>query len=296
MKRVVLSNGQTVIARETRIKRSVPFIVVSVFMWLWALSLVFVLGWGMLVSFADGTYYSADMTAIFPKIWRLRNYIDAFVALKIGVTDFFGMTINSIWVASSFSVIRVFVTICASYVVARYKFVGRRLVYVFILVQMMIPTYGSSLANYKLLSDLYLVDSPLIIISMGAGHGMYFLILHSFFVNLPSDYEAAGRIDGASELTICFKLMVPMSKPIIVAMVIALWTGMWNDGAYALLYLPSYPTLASGLFRYRTVAAYTLDIPIYFAGILLSALPPTLIFIIFSDTVMSNLTIGGLKG
>ena len=90
--------------------------------------------------------------------------------------------------------------------------------------------------------------------------------------------------------------MVPMSKPIIVAMIIALWTGMWNDGSYALLYLPTFPTLASGLFRYRTVAAYTLDIPIYFAGILLSALPPTVIFIVFSDTVMSNLTIGGLKG
>ena len=80
------------------------------------------------------------------------------------------------------------------------------------------------------------------------------------------------------------------------AIFISFWTSAWNDHYTVLLYLPSYPTVAAGLFRYKEVAAFTLDIPTYFAGIIIGAIPTTIIFIIFSDTIMKNLTIGGLKG
>jgi ABC-type glycerol-3-phosphate transport system permease component len=133
-------------------------------------------------------------------------------------------------------------------------------------------------------------------VSWAAGHGMYFLILYSFFVNLHNGFEDAGRIDGASEFRIAFQLMLPMAVPMLVAIFISFWTGVWNDHYTVLLYLPSYPTVAAGLFRYKEVAAFTLDIPTYFAGIIIGAIPTTIIFIIFSDTIMKNLTIGGLKG
>ena len=147
-----------------------------------------------------------------------------------------------------------------------------------------------------MLFDLGIVDTPWMILAWGAGHGMYFLIMHSYFVGLSATYEEAGRLDGASEFTICFKLLMPMAKPMLVAMIISTFTGQWNDYGTVLLYLPSYSTLAAGVFRYRMISTFTLDWPTYFAGALIAVIPPTIIFLIFSDTVMENMTIGGIKG
>ena len=71
---------------------------------------------------------------------------------------------------------------------------------------------------------------------------------------------------------------------------------LWNEYMTPILYLDNYPTLMSGLFRYKTVATYTLDTPVYFAGLLLAALPTGILFTCFSGTLMRNLTIGGIKG
>lgn len=282
--------------QKNKISHGLAFNIMTILMWVWALSLIFVFVWGIFVSLSDGVYYSVDMSKFLPKKWRFKNYVDAITSLKVGDTKFLGMTFNSIWFSFSFTVIKLGSTVFASYATARYKFKLRRFIYAFIVIQMMIPVYGTTIANYKFLFKFHLIDTPLIMISWAAGHGMNFLILYSFFVNLHSGYEDAGRIDGASEWVICFKLMLPMSVPILVAMGIAMWTGLWNDAQTPLLYLPSYPTLASGMFRYKEVAAFTLDIPTYFAGVLLSAIPPSVIFLIFSDTIMQNLTFGGLKG
>lgn len=284
------------IHRRKKIRHDLSFNLISIFLWVWALSLVAMFCWGILVSLSDGIYYSSDMSRILPRKWRLMNYIDAINSLKIGDTYFIGMTFNSIWFTVAFTTMRVGSTVMASYVVARYSFKFRKVIYTFIIVQMLLPSYGQEVANYQFLADLHLVDTPFMMISWAAGHGMYFLILYSFFVNLHRDFEDAGRIDGASELTIIFKLMMPMAKPMLIAICIAFGTGVWNDYSTILLYLPSYPTIAAGLFRYKEVAAYTLDIPTYFAGIIIGAIPTTIIFIIFSDTIMKNLTIGGLKG
>lgn len=277
-------------------RRQPVFQVITAIIWLWALTIVFVMAWGLIVSVSDGIYYSADPTRFIPRKWRFQNYIDAFAMLEIADTNFWGMVFNSIWFSFGITSCRIGVTIISAYTVARYKFFGKKALYGFLILQMMVPLYGQTTANYELLAGLQLIDSPLIWISWGAGHGMYFLILHSFFVGLDSGYEEAGRLDGASEFTICFKLMLPLSTPVIVAMFITFWTGAWSDYMTPLLYLPSYPTLSAGLFRYRLVASYTLDIPIYFAGIFIGSVPPAVIFTIFSDTIMTNMTIGGLKG
>ena len=287
--------------RKTRLRGrdqrfSPGFLFFSIIVWIWALSVVGVFAWGVIVSFSDGIYYSADPARIIPKVWRFRNYIDAFSALKIGNTGFFGMFFNSVWISFAFMFMRTSVTAIGSYVVARYKFRGKKLLYAFLILQMMVPLYGQTTANYKLLANLGIIDSPLMFLAWGAGHGFYFLVMHSFFVGLSASYEEAGRLDGANEFTICFRLMMPMSKPILVAMIISTFTGQWNDYGTILIYLPSFSTLAAGVFRYRMISTFTLDIPTYFAGAIMAIIPPAILFLLFSETIMQNMTIGGLKG
>lgn len=295
MATVLTKNKNKILGKRDQ-RNSPMFIVFGSIIWIWALSLCFVFIWGILVSFSDGIYYSSDPSRILPYKWRFQNYIDAFSALKIGRLGFWDMTLNSIWVSFGFMFMRTSVTAISAYTIARYKFLGKKALYTFLILQMMVPLYGQTTGNYQLLSRIGIIDSPLIVLAWGAGHGMYFLIMHSFFTGLSSTYEEAGRLDGASEFTICFKLMMPMAKPMIVAIVISTFTGQWNDYGTVLVYLPSWSTLSAGVFRYRMISTFTLDLPTYFAGALIAVVPPTVLFLIFSDTIMKNMTIGGLKG
>ena len=70
----------------------------------------------------------------------------------------------------------------------------------------------------------------------------------------------------------------------------------WNEYNTMILYLPSYPTLASGLFEYQSNAIRMANYPVYFAGLIISMIPTLILFGIFSDKVMTSLSFGGLKG
>ncbi len=276
---------------------SIFFHLASVVLWLWALSLLAVIFWAIMISLTDGRDYALNPRLLFPENgFKFSNYAYAVTNLSVGGTSYMGMLFNTVWFTISFCVVRLIVTLFAAYTFAFYHFKGRKYLYGFLILQMMLPVYGQTSANYTMLLNMGLIDTPLFLISCAAGHGMNFLMLHSFFSNLSHSYAEAARIDGAGEWRIFFQINMPLSKTLIVAMFLMMFVGVWNDYQTILLYLPSYPTLATGLFRYKTLAAYTLDTPIYFAGIIMASLPVALIFIIFNKTLMENLTLGGLKG
>ena len=93
-----------------------------------------------------------------------------------------------------------------------------------------------------------------------------------------------------------FKVIFPQSMPVVIALGIMGLIGMWNDYMTPLLYLPSFPTIASGMYLVRESMIRTGKDPIYFAAVVLSVIPVLVLFICFSDTIMKNMSIGGLKG
>ena len=126
---------------------------------------------------------------------------------------------------------------------------------------------------------------------------MYFLISYSFFRNLPTGYVEAAKIDGAGPFTIFWKIMLPMAKPIVIALGIMQLIAYWNDYQNVLVFLKSYPTLSSALYTIKEQAFNLgLQTPSYFAGIFLSILPVAILFIAFNKEIMENVSIGGLKG
>ena len=70
----------------------------------------------------------------------------------------------------------------------------------------------------------------------------------------------------------------------------------WNEYQTMILYLPSFPTLASGLFEYKENAVRMANFPVYFAGLILSVVPTLVLFCAFSNRIMTSISIGGLKG
>ncbi len=273
---------------------------------IWSVLLVFLVLWAINVALAEPTWYLDNGNTFLTKEFTLHNFSEAVSKFKMQVSDAFHgirevsyleMFWNSVWFSVGATLMKMISTICFAYAVARFEFRGRKLLYGFVVLQMMLPVYGQTSANYNLLLNLGLVDTPFFLLAQGAGHGMFFLIAYSFFRNLPSGYEEAAMMDGAGPFTIFVKIMLPLARPITIALATMQFIACWNDYQTVIIYLKSYPTLSGALYSLKEQAfSLGLQTPQYFAGIFISVIPVALLFIIFNKQIMENVSIGGLKG
>ena len=92
-----------------------------------------------------------------------------------------------------------------------------------------------------------------------------------------------------------FRIMLPLALGPIVTLFVVAFVQNWNDYMTMILYMPSYPTLSSGLYEFQANAIHGVDYPVYFAGLLISLIPTLTIFAFCSDIMMSNMNVGGIK-
>lgn len=272
---------------------------------IWGGLFVVMILWGFGVSIADESWYLDNPSSFIPFKIDFSNYkkamekfvFESYIDGELVTTNYFTLIWNSLWFSFGMTAARMISTVFFAYAVARLQFPGRKFLYVFVVLQMMIPVYGQTAANYQLLDSLKLLDSPLFLLGQGAGHGMYFLIIYAFFRNLPAGYAEAAQIDGAGPFTIFFRVMLPQARPIIVSLSVMQFISAWNSYDVPLLYLPSYPTLSTALYLYKdNMFQLGLSTPTYFAGMFISIIPVAVLFLIFNKQIMNNISIGGLKG
>lgn len=286
-------------------KNGVLFNILGLIPLLWGALFVAMVLWGLGISLAEEDWYLDNPTAFFPLKIDFSNYAKAlekftfenYVDGELVTTNYFTLIWNSLWFSFGMAATKMVATVFFAYAVAKFEFPGRKFLYAFIVLQMMLPIYGQTAANYQLLDNLGLVDTPLFLIGQGAGHGMYFLIVYAFFRNLPAGYAEAAKIDGAGPFTVFFKVMLPQARPIIVSLSVMQFISAWNSYDVPLLYLPSYPTLSTALYLYKdNMFQLGLSTPTYFAGMLISIIPVAVLFLIFNKQIMNNISIGGMKG
>ena len=160
---------------------------------------------------------------------------------------------------------------------------------------MMLPMYGSFASRYKITSDLGLQNSLLFIIVGAAGYGNVMLIFLASFDSLSWTYAESAEIDGANDYYIFFKIMFPLIKPAFVAIMLTSMINCWNDYMTPLIYLKEMPTVSTGLYIFKQNMMFG-ELPVYYAGVVMSFIPTIILFSIFRKTIMENVAVGGLKG
>ena len=225
------------------------------------------------------------------------NYAEAFTKLEIDGFNLFGLFFNSIWFCFTRILLGLLGTACTSYVLCKYKFPGRDFIYGVAITAMVIPVIGSQGAHYKLICDLNLLDTPLYLIVTSIGSfGFNFLVLYGFFQNVSWSYAEAVFIDGGGHFTVFTKIMLPQASVAMVTLGILSFIGTWNDYMTILMYMPNYPTLAAGLYKMSVSISVLNDKPVYYAALVMSTVPVIAMFASFSDIIMKNFSVGGLKG
>lgn len=290
----------------------------------YAASIIFTLGWGVLTSLKSRNDYmllgnrlglpSAEYSA--KELFRLENYklvIESFVFEKTARFYSNGVLIKheeeiNIWVLILNTVIyagvgaflHAIVPCFVAYLCVKYPFKLSEVIYSGCLIIMMIPIVGGSTSEIAVLRALGLYDTWFgYFIQKFNFTGMYFFVFYAFFQSVPDSYIEAAEVDGASQGGTFLMIILPLTVKMLGTIMLLNFVQLWNDYQVPLLYLPTHPTLAYGVYYMvggATSGGGTLsELPIRVAGCMLLALPVLVAFIFLKDSLMGNVSLGGLK-
>jgi len=271
----------------------VVFCIAFILFALYAFSILYTLCWCVLSSLKN-----IDDLRLHPFGWpssfNFVNYTKAFSQFEVEGTKMPVMIFNSIWYSVGGTFVQIACATTLAYVVSKYKFFGRNVIYFIAIFVMVLPIVGALPAQYKLMYNLRIMNSPMILLSFTNGFGFNFIVLYGFFANVSWSYAEAGIMDGASDFKIFFKIMLPQAIPAVLSLFIIAFIAVWNDYQGPILYLSKMPTLSVGLYIYQI--EQEINKHILYAGIVLSMIPIFVLFISFQETIMTNTVAGGLKG
>lgn len=185
----------------------------------------------LIASFSNPGLVSAGKVWLYPKKITLDGY-----KMMLGKTEIWRGYANTILYTVIGTFINLVFTISAGYALSRRSLPFRKAINMFFLLTMFIN--GGLVPTYLLMSKLHLVNTFAIMVLMGGVNVWNFIICRTFFEsNIPSELLEAAKIDGCSELTFFFKIVLPLSKAILAVMTLFFAVGHWNGYYNALIYL-----------------------------------------------------------
>ncbi len=245
-----------------------------------------------------GTTFDLSKLDWYPRDWAWENF-----------TGFFDLTRNAAWIWLRNSLLIALVPTCvnlvlsamAGYALAKIDFPGRLLIFWLIIAVMAVPAFVTLIPLYQMMFSFAWFDTFFaLIVPRMAGLGGVFLF-KQFMTTLPKDLMQAARVDGASEWTIFWRIVMPMARPILAVMFLLDFVAAWNDYFWPYLVTNSKDmlTMQVGLISLIGVDqgfVYQMDYGVIMAGALLTSIPVIVLFIALQRFFIQGLTIGAVKG
>ena len=238
---------------------------------------------------------------------NLENYLTAFdmkvtTKLKYREVGLPLMFLHTIYLSFVPPIFSLFFTCCTAYAYSRHQFKLKGALYTILIIPMLVNIAGTLPTTYKLIRDLGIYNNIFLIMVTGwSGAGFNFLLISSVFENISGTYKEAAQIDGAGHWRIFLTIYVPQASNLLISMYVLAVIGAWNDYMTPYLYLPEFPTLATGIYELRSKVEKSRD-PLYydqwprmFAVMIWSILPVLILFIAFQDRIMTMTSGGGIK-
>lgn len=229
---------------------------------------------------------------LLPHPWTYENY-----ARVWGATPLFPRwVLNSILLTAVTIGINVLTCSMAGYSFARLRYPGRDAIFMALLAALMIPGQLILVPKYVLINRLGWIDSYKALIIPEAANVFGMFLMTQFMKSIPRELEEAALIDGCSKWGIYWRVILPLSKPALAALVIFRFKDIWNAFLDPLIYLntPELFTLTVGLNYFRQ-EYYTLW-NLVLTGAMFNIIPVTIIFLIFQRYFIRGITLTGLKG
>jgi raffinose/stachyose/melibiose transport system permease protein len=256
------------------------------------LVIVIPLSFSVLGGFRSNAQLAADPVGL-PDPWVWSNYQTTF-----SDPDFYRWVTNSVLVALGTTLLVLPAASLAAFVIARYRFRGREVVFVLFTLGLLFPVAVAILPLFITLRQTGLLNNPLGIALPQAAFGLplSIVILRPFFRSIPRDLEDAAAIDGCGPLRFYWSVMLPLSRPVLSTIAVLTIVGSWNAFLLPLLVLtaPEQWTLPLGINNIS--AQYVTDTAAILAYTTAAMIPALTFYFIAQRQIVSGLTAGGVKG
>ena len=257
--------------------------------------------WTILTAFKD-TQEIYSGFSLFPKdmspatLWN--RFYTSWDKLRLG--DSF---LNTIYYSVGSLVLTIVVCGFGGYVLSKLKPKGSAFVFVLVVWTMMMPSQIRMVPNYismlhfpfaydiggaNLLNTFWPLWLP------AAANAFNIVLFKNAFDSLSNTYVEAAKLDGCTNFGVFFKIMLPLSMPIIIYVSIGALSGAWSDFFGPLLYLTGIPTTPLRVYNLQSDTSVQMNTK--FMGLVLSSIPPFLIFLVFQKHILGGINIGGVKG
>jgi multiple sugar transport system permease protein len=217
---------------------------------------------------------------------------------------------NSAILATSVTLINLFLCSLGGYAFARLRFPGREVLFMLVLATLMIPDQLRFVPVFQILTDFphtaWNLDFPpvhynligtyqgFIVIQMVLATNLF--LMRQYFLTIPKDFEEAAKLDGAGYFKTYWRVMLPLAGPALAAVTILTFQGMWNDFFWSLVILqdPAHYTLTVGLSSF--IGQYKTLWPQLMAASVISIIPIAFLFIVAQRYFIAGVTAAGVKG
>lgn len=279
---------------KKKIKFVIRHLVLAFLSLLWLIPIF----WLVVTSFS--AYKGINTMHFFPTEWSLDNYVQLFFRPDT-VANFPAWFRNSMIIGSFSCLISTVFVLMVAYAMSCMRFQARKPLMSFSIILGMFPGVLSMIAIYFVMKLIGLSNSLTgLVVIYSAGSGLGYLICKGFFDTIPVSLRESARMEGANELVIFTKIVIPLSRPIIVYTVINSFLAPWMDFVMAKLMIRSKNpfdwTVAMGLFNLVQKTLVGSYFTIFCAGGVMIAIPISALFVIMQRFYVEGITGGAVKG
>ncbi|GAA1434322.1 carbohydrate ABC transporter permease [Microlunatus lacustris] len=204
---------------------------------------------------------------------------------------------NSLWITSAtVAGVLVFATL-SGYAFAKLDFPFKNTLYLLLLTTLMMPATALIIPLYLQLKDLGLLNtqSGLLILYISGSAPFSMFLMRAFFHTLPDELVEAARVDGSSELTIFWRVILPLARPGIATVVIFQFLQTWNEFLMANTVLQDTDKLPLQPVLFSLTGQYSTDWPTLTAGLTLSIIPVVIVYVRMQNQFVAGMTLGAVK-
>lgn len=225
-----------------------------------------------------------------PPLWG--NYVEAVQFIPFG-----RYLVNTLWICFWTVVGTVLSSSLVAYSFARIRWYGRDKVFIILLATMMLPAQVTLIPVFQIFKSLGWIGTflPLIVPSF-MGSAFFIFLLRQFYLGIPMELSEAARLDGCSEFSIFWRIVLPLSKPAILTVALFTFLGSWNDFLGPLIYLTDNDkyTLAVGLQQF--LGQYDAEWAMLMACSTIMTIPVFILFFLTQKSFIQGIALSGIKG
>ncbi|MDR0876785.1 MAG: carbohydrate ABC transporter permease [Treponema sp.] len=247
--------------------------------------------WMLLLSFKGTTEIMQNPSHIIPIKWTLSGYNTVFSR-----TPFFYWFRNSVLITGSITLIVLFTSSLVGFIFAKYKFRARGPLFWVILGSMMVPFQTTMIPNFLIVNAVGLYNTPLALIVPGMVSGFGVFLCRQFCEGIPDSLWEAAVIDGASDVSIFFNVIIPLLRPCLAALAIFTFLASWNEYLQPLIMLESVKNMTLPIaLSYFTTGTHSVNVSACMAAAALIMTPVTIVFLAFQKHFIKGAAISGMK-